>query len=178
MKNEIKNVALEGDEILLLLNDEDLPPKLMNIFDNVLDEAREELSNKTGLLFDPFIVKYPVEIDENELKRVQENISANIHLKKYEQAKQVVKEFENNYILKLKDTSKLWKYLFHHAQLVKIYADVYIARFNGNEDECKAKAQEIYDYANSIRTFTDTVLDDNFLRGDVYNNLFGWRKTI
>lgn len=85
LKNEIKNVALEGDEILLLLNDEDLPPKLMNIFDNVLDEAREELSNKTGLLFDPFIVKYPVEIDENELKRVQENISANIHLKKYEQ---------------------------------------------------------------------------------------------
>ena len=57
----------------------------MNIFDNVLDEAREELSNKTGLLFDPFIVKYPVEIDENELKRVQENISANVHLKKYEQ---------------------------------------------------------------------------------------------
>jgi len=85
LKNEIKNVALEGDEILLLLNDEDLPPKLMNIFDNVLDEAREELSNKTGLLFDPFVVKYPVEIDENELKRVQENISANIHLKKYEQ---------------------------------------------------------------------------------------------
>lgn len=85
LKNEIKNVALEGDEILLLLNDEDLPPKLMNIFDNVLDEAREELSNKTGLLFDPFIVKYPVEIDENELKRVQENISANVHLKKYEQ---------------------------------------------------------------------------------------------
>ena len=85
LKNEIKKVALEGDEILLLLNNEDLPPKLLNIFDEVLDEAREELSNKTGLLFDPFIVKYPVEIDQNELKRVQENISANIHLKKYEQ---------------------------------------------------------------------------------------------
>ena len=85
LKNEIKKVALEGDEILLLLNNEDLPPKLLNIFDEVLDEAREELSDKTGLLFDPFIVKYPVEIDQNELKRVQENISANIHLKKYEQ---------------------------------------------------------------------------------------------
>lgn len=85
LKNEIKKVALEGDEILLLLNNEDLPPKLLNIFDEVLDEAREELSNKTGLLFDPFIVKYPVEIDQNELKRVQENISANIHIKKYEQ---------------------------------------------------------------------------------------------
>jgi cytochrome c556 len=113
-----------------------------------------------------------------EVLRGEKPYDAKEMTEKYEQAKQVVKEFENNYILKLQDTSKLWKYLFHHAQLVKIYADVYIARFNGNEDECKAKTQEIYDYANSIRTFADTVLDDNFLRGDVYNNLFGWRKTI
>lgn len=97
---------------------------------------------------------------------------------RYEKAKQVIEEFKINYILKLQDTSKLWKYLFHHAELVKIYADAYIARFNGKEDECKAKAKEFYDYVNSIKTFTDTVLDDNFLRGDVSNNLFGWRKTI
>lgn len=85
LKKEIKEVALEGDDILILLNDEDLPPKLMSIFNDVLDEAREELSNKTGLFFDPFIVKYPIEIDENEVKRVQENVRANIHLKEYEQ---------------------------------------------------------------------------------------------
>ena len=113
-----------------------------------------------------------------EVLRGEKPYDAKEMTEKYEKAKQVVEGFINNYILKLKENSKLWQYLFHHAQLVKIYADVYIARFNGNEDECKAKAQEIYDYVNSIRTFADTVLDDNFLRGDVYNNLFGWRKTI
>ncbi len=129
-------------------------------------DAVEEYMSTLSKLFVPEVLRGEKPYDAKEMTE------------KYEQAKQVVKEFENNYILKLQDTSKLWKYLFHHAQLVKIYADVYIARFNGNEDECKAKAQEIYDYANSIRTFADTVLDDNFLRGDVYNNLFGWRKTI
>jgi cytochrome c556 len=129
-------------------------------------DAVEEYMSTLSKLFVPEVLRGEKPYDAKEMTE------------KYEQAKQVVKEFENNYILKLKENSKLWKYLFHHAQIVKIYADVYIARFNGNEDECKAKAQEIYDYAISIRTFTDTVLDDNFLRGDVYNNLFGWRKTI
>lgn len=85
LKNEIKKIELDGDEILQLLNNEDMPPKIKNIFDDILTEAREELSDKTGILFDPFIVKYPIEIDQNELKRVQDNISSNIHIKKYEQ---------------------------------------------------------------------------------------------
>ncbi len=82
----IKNIALEGDEILQLLNNEgELPPKIMTIFNEVLDEAKEEISNETGLLFDPFIIKYPLELDYVEIKRVQENAMANIHLKEYEQ---------------------------------------------------------------------------------------------
>ena len=85
LKNEIKKIELDGDEILQLLNNEDLPPKIKNIFDEILSNAREELSDKTGILFDPFIMKYPIEIDQNELKRVQDNISSNIHIKKYEQ---------------------------------------------------------------------------------------------
>lgn len=85
LKNEIKKIELDGDEILQLLNNEDLPPKIKNIFDEILSNAREELSDKTGILFDPFIMKYPIEIDQKELKRVQDNISSNIHIKKYEQ---------------------------------------------------------------------------------------------
>ncbi len=85
LKDEIKKIELDGDEILQLLNNEDLPPKIKNIFDEVLTEAREELSNKTGILFDPFITKYPIEIDQNEIKRVQDNITSNMHIKKYEQ---------------------------------------------------------------------------------------------
>lgn len=86
INQQIKNIELEGDEVLQLLNhDGNLPPKIMSIFNDVLDEAREELGNKTGLLFDPFIIKYPLEIDYNEVRRIQEKTIANIHLKEYEQ---------------------------------------------------------------------------------------------
>lgn len=123
LKNEIKKVALEGDEILLLLNNEDLPPKLMAIFNEVLDEAREELSDKTGILFDPFIVKYPIEIDQNEVRRVEENISANIHLKKYEQELNAC-SLLGNYEEKIKmETKELieYNYNFTLASFSKFY---------------------------------------------------------
>ena len=123
LKKEIKKIALEGDEILLLLNDEDLPPKLMSIYNEVLDEAREELSNKTGLLFDPFIIKYPIEIDQNEVKRVQENIAANIQLRKYEQelnACGLLEKYEKEI---KKETQELleYDYLFTLASFTKFY---------------------------------------------------------
>lgn len=86
INQQIKKIALEGDEVLQLLNHEgNLPPKIMTIFNEVLDEAKEEISNKTGLLFDPFIITYPLELDYDEIKRIQENTLANIHLKEYEQ---------------------------------------------------------------------------------------------
>ena len=86
INQQIKNIELEGDEVLQLLNhDGNLPPKIMTIFNDVLYEAREKLGNKTGLLFDPFIIKYPLEIDYNEVRRIQEKTIANIHLKEYEQ---------------------------------------------------------------------------------------------
>lgn len=123
LKTEIQKVALEGDEILLLLNDENLPPKLMTIYDDVLDEAREELSNKTGLLFDPFIIKYPIEIDENEVKRVQENIRANIHLKQYEQelnACTILKKYEEEIKRETRELIE-YDYQFTLASFSKYY---------------------------------------------------------
>ena len=123
LKKEIKKVALEGDEILQLLNDDDLPPKLMSIYDNVLDEAREELSNKTGQLFDPFIIKYPIEIDQNEVKRVQENISTNIHLKKYEEevkACTLLKQYEDKIKQETKELIE-YDYRFSLANFTKYY---------------------------------------------------------
>nr|WQH65272.1 AAA family ATPase [Methanosphaera sp. ISO3-F5] len=123
LKTKIQQVELEGDEILLILNNEDLPPKLMTIFDEVLEEAREELSEKTGLLFDPFIIKYPIEIDENEVKRVQENIKANINLKKYEQELNACSILEKYAEEIKKETQELieYDYQFTLASFSKYY---------------------------------------------------------
>ena len=85
LKEAIKKVDLKGDEVLDLLN-EGMPKKIQKIFDEVITTARNEVREKTGCSFDPFIQKYPVEIDNEELERV----------KKQEMAKKYVKAFEEN----------------------------------------------------------------------------------
>jgi dsDNA-specific endonuclease/ATPase MutS2 len=94
LKEAIKNVDLKGEEILDLLN-KDMPGKIQRIFDEVIKEARDEIKEKTNCSFDPFIQKYPIELDENELERV----------KKQEIAKQNVVLFED----KVKAASRLFE---------------------------------------------------------------------
>jgi DNA mismatch repair protein MutS2 len=84
IKTAIKKVDLKGEEVLDLLN-EDMPVKIQKIFDDVIKEARKEIKEKTGCSFDPFIQKYPIEVDITELERV----------KKQEIAKKNVSSFES-----------------------------------------------------------------------------------
>lgn len=98
LKKTIKNIDLKGEEVLDLLN-EDMPGKIQKIFDDVICEARREIKEKTGCSFDPFVQKYPIEIDLNELERV----------KKQEIAKKNVAKFEDKvkaarHLLKLRGT--------------------------------------------------------------------------
>jgi DNA mismatch repair protein MutS2 len=81
LKEAIKNVDLKGEEILDLLN-KDMPGKIQKIFDEVIKQARVEIKEDTGCSFDPFITKYPLEVDENELERVkkQEIAQKNVEL--------------------------------------------------------------------------------------------------
>jgi DNA mismatch repair protein MutS2 len=85
LKNAIKKVDLSGDEVLDLLN-EGMPKKLQQIFDEVMNQARKTVKEQTDCTFDPFIQKYPVEIDAKELERI----------KKQEAARKYVKTFEEN----------------------------------------------------------------------------------
>ena len=70
LKEAIKNVDLSGEEVLDLLN-KDMPPKIQVIFDDILKEAMDYIKKDTGVIFDPFIQKYPLEIDFQELERVK-----------------------------------------------------------------------------------------------------------
>jgi len=85
LKEAIEKVDLKGEEVLNLLN-EGMPKKIQKIFDEVITEARNEVREKTGVAFDPFIQKYPVEIDNTELERI----------KKQEMGKKYVNAFEEN----------------------------------------------------------------------------------
>ena len=63
LKERIQNIDLEGDEILDLLNN-DLPAKLEEIFNEILSKSKETIKAESGIAFDPFIKKYPIEIDD------------------------------------------------------------------------------------------------------------------
>ena len=69
LEKSIKDVDLEGDEILNLLNN-NFPPKISKIFDEIISKRKEIIREETGLSFDPFLRTYPITIDEDEIKRV------------------------------------------------------------------------------------------------------------
>ena len=92
LKNSIKTVDIGGDEVLDLLNN-DLPKKIEEIFEEIISKGKEKLLEATHIDFDPYIKKYPIEIDKEELERInqeQENIkTTNLYDKKITIASQL-----------------------------------------------------------------------------------------
>lgn len=76
LKEKIQNIDLEGDEVLDLLNNA-LPTKLEEIFNEILSKSKETIKAESGVSFDPFIKKYPIEIDDMEVERVKMEILSN-----------------------------------------------------------------------------------------------------
>lgn len=83
LRENIKKIDLRGDEVLKILNDA-MPDKIQRVFDETLKEAKKEIEEKTGYNFDPFIQKYPIEIDEKELERVKKQAMAEKHMNAFE----------------------------------------------------------------------------------------------
>lgn len=83
LKYSIKKIDLKGDEVLSLMN-EGMPDKIQKIFNEVIKEARDEIKEKTGSSFDPFIQKYPVEIDYQELERIKKQEIAKEHINAFD----------------------------------------------------------------------------------------------
>ena len=123
IEEQIKHVDLNGDEVLQLLNNEDLPPKIMTIFNKQLDQAKDEIKDKTGLYIDPFIIKYPLEIDYDEIRRVQENNRANHHMKQYEKELDACIKLEKYKKIIIDETIELihYDYQFSLAHFSKYY---------------------------------------------------------
>ena len=70
LEKAIKHVDLEGDEILNLLNN-NFPPKISKIFDDIIGKRKDIIREETGVSFDPFLRKYPIEIDDTEIERIR-----------------------------------------------------------------------------------------------------------
>jgi len=94
LKDSIKQVDLKGDEVLALMN-EGMPSKIQNIFDDVIKEAKDEIKEKTGCSFDPFIQKYPIEIDDHEVERVKRQEIARQHLNTFDKKVKAASRLSN-----------------------------------------------------------------------------------
>lgn len=93
LKDAIKNVDLSGEEVLDLLN-KDMPPKIQEIFDRILKDTIKDIKEDTGVSFDPFIQKYPLEIDEQELERVKRQEIGKKNVKSFEMRVNAASELE------------------------------------------------------------------------------------
>ncbi len=53
LRLSIKEIDLEGDEVLDLLNNA-MPPKIEKIFDDIITKGKQNIKTETGIDFDPF----------------------------------------------------------------------------------------------------------------------------
>jgi dsDNA-specific endonuclease/ATPase MutS2 len=70
LKIAIKNIDIDGTEVLDLLNNA-MPPKIEKIFDEIIAEGKKAIKEQSGIDFDPFLKKYPLQIDDEEVERVK-----------------------------------------------------------------------------------------------------------
>ncbi len=82
---EIKNTNLTGSEVLELLDNEgELPPKIKDIINGILEDLLDKFYERTSLEFNPFITSYPLKIDYDEIRRIVNNKNQSIQLDLYE----------------------------------------------------------------------------------------------
>jgi dsDNA-specific endonuclease/ATPase MutS2 len=70
LKIAIKNIDIDGNEVLDLLNNA-MPPKIEKIFDEIITKGKKTIKELSGVDFDPFLKTYPLQIDDEEMKRIK-----------------------------------------------------------------------------------------------------------
>ena len=79
---------------------------------------------------------------------------------RYTLLKQTVIDFRNEYLEQLKDSSAEWNYLYVHSFLVPIFADTFMARYNGDEEAVAKYSLEFKATIDEYKPIIDAVCDD------------------
>lgn len=87
-------------------------------------------------------------------------------VERFTKIKTLVKEFGNKYVSELSSSAD-WQYLKVHASLVPILADLYISRYNGDEERVKALKEEFRDCVQKAQPIIDNVCDDMYFCDDM-----------
>ncbi len=93
IQESIKNMDITGEEVLTLL-EKGVTDKFEIIFENILSVARKKLTEETGIIFDPFIKKYPVQIDEEELNRIEQQELNKTYINIFDEKVRIAKKLD------------------------------------------------------------------------------------
>ncbi|MBR2043177.1 MAG: DUF4838 domain-containing protein [Clostridia bacterium] len=110
----------------------------------LVQEYLEKLSDLTCL---PFVI--------GETKLTAEEVK-----ERYTLLKETALNFRKEYLEELKDTSDDWKFLYVHSFLVPIFADVFMARYDGDEEAVKKYSLEFKEKLQEFKPIIDSVCDD------------------
>ena len=110
----------------------------------LVQEYLEKLSDLTCL---PFVI--------GETKLTAEEVK-----ERYTLLKETALNFRKEYLEELKDTSDDWKFLYVHSFLVPIFADVFMARYDGDEEAVKKYSLEFKEKLKEFKPIIDSVCDD------------------
>jgi hypothetical protein len=93
-------------------------------------------------------------------------LSAEKVIKNYTEIKEKIARFCEEYIEKFKDTSDHWAYLYAHSLLAPIFADIYIARYSGDEEKVKTNGELLKTKLKELQPIIEPVCDDVTLTFD------------
>ena len=93
---------------------------------------------------------------------VQGNVklSAEEVVERYTKLKEVVVAFRENHAQKMAGTSPDWEHLYIHTFMIPIFADVYMARYRGDEDAVQRHSDEFRACVQKYQPLIDDVCDD------------------
>ena len=84
LRKHAGELHLSGDEVLEVLG-QGVPRKVRDIYSMVLSLGKRRLHELTGYDHSPYIIKYPVEVDDEELEKVRRRIAAEAGTSLFEQ---------------------------------------------------------------------------------------------
>lgn len=91
-------------------------------------------------------------------------LSAKEVIERYTKLKEVVVSFRENHAQKMADASLDWEHLYIHTFMIPIFADVYMARYSGDEDAVQVHSDEFRACVDKYQPMIDDVCDDYHMK--------------
>jgi len=114
LKRHAPELHLSGDEVLEVLG-QGVPRKVCEVFSGVLSNGRARLKALTGFDAAPYLMKYPVEVDDEELDRTRRRILGEAGTTLFEEKVRAARKLRDSRPAVEKEVKEALEYDAEHA---------------------------------------------------------------